>query len=173
MRQAPTEDQIFKILHSLERPRRSTDTDRAIALVGANLVDHSLKLAILSHFIELGDDEAERLFGAFSPLGTLAAKISVAHALAIIRDDERDALAVIRNVRNAFAHMALHVSFRTPAVVAECGKLWKRDKEWKRRAAKEKFMTAVGFYSGVLSGHAQARVELDARPKKTVVLGEP
>src|SRR5450759_4907317 len=48
MRQAPTEEQVLVILRSIEHPSRPTETDRAIALVGANLVDYSLQLVILS-----------------------------------------------------------------------------------------------------------------------------
>ena len=169
MRQAPTEDQVFRILRSIDKPRRSTETDRAIAIVGANLVDHSLQLAILSHFIELSQTETEGIFGAGGPLGSLAAKIKIANALSIMRDDERDALNVIRSVRNAFAHTTLHVSFRTPAVVTTCRKFQMPP----RASARAKFIGAVAFFSGVLTSYARTRLTLDARPKKAVVIREP
>jgi hypothetical protein len=169
MRQAPTEEQVLVILRSIEHPSRSTETDRAIALVGANLVDYSLQLVILSHFVEMGQTEIEDLFGAGGPLGSLSAKIRIAHALAIVHDDDRDVLSIIRSVRNAFAHTTLHVSFRTPAVVSACRKFQMPQK----MAAKAKFIATVAYFSGVLSGHARARLAIDARPKKAVVIREP
>lgn len=169
MRQAPTEELVFTILRSIENPNRSTETDRAIALVGANLIDYSLQLAILSHFIEIGQTEIEDIFGAGAPLGSLSAKIRIAHALAIIHNEGRDALNIIKSVRNAFAHTTLHTSFRTPAIVSACRKLQMS----KKMAAKAKFIATVAYFSGILSGYARARLAIDARPKKAVVITVP
>jgi Mannitol repressor len=169
MRQAPTEAQVYRILQSLERPRRSTETDRAIALVGANLIDHCLQLAILTHFVELGKTDIESLFEVNGPLATFAGKIKIAYALGIIRSRERADLNTIRVIRNVFAHMPLHVSFRTPAVTNACRKLYMEP----GGTAKKRFIASVAFLSGVLSGYAEARIALGAKPRKTAAIDEP
>jgi hypothetical protein len=167
MRQTPTSDQAFRTLDALVRGRRSTEQDRALALVGANIVDQSLRLVLMSHFAELSEKENEALFGINGALNSFANKTQIAYALTIIDAHDKNAIDVIRAIRNAFAHTSMHVSFRTPAVVAHCRKF-----DMPRRdSASAKFIGAVTFYSGRLYGHAEARIELGIRPKFIPVIG--
>jgi hypothetical protein len=167
MRHMPTSDQAIRTLDALVRGKRSTEQDRALALVGANLVDYSLRLALLSHFAELPEKEIEAVFGMNGSLSSFANKTQVAYALTIIDYHDKNAIDVIRAIRNAFAHTSMYVSFRTPAVVAHCRKF-----DMPRRAsASAKFIGAVAFYSGSLYGYAKARIEIGARPKFPLVIG--
>jgi hypothetical protein len=167
MRHIPTPDQAFRTLDALVRGKRSTEQNRALALVGANLVDHSLRLALLSHFAELPEKEVDALFGMNGALKSFANKTKIAYALTIIDSHDKNAIDVIRAIRNAFAHTSMHVSFRTPAVVTH-----RRKFDMPRKAsASARFIGAVTFYSGRLYGHAEARIEVGARPKFRPVIG--
>ena len=67
---------------------------------------------------------ADDLFKARGPLATFAARIDAAHAFGLITDSERRDLDLIRQIRNAFAHVSLgslaDISFNLPAVRIRC-----------------------------------------------------
>ena len=67
---------------------------------------------------------ADDLFKARGPLATFSARIDAAHAFGLITDSERRDLDLIRQIRNAFAHVSLgslaDISFNLPAVRTRC-----------------------------------------------------
>jgi len=67
---------------------------------------------------------ADGLFKERGPLGTFAARIDAAHAFGLVTDSERRDLDLIRQIRNAFAHVSLgslaDISFNQPSVRTRC-----------------------------------------------------
>jgi len=67
---------------------------------------------------------ADDLFKERGPLATFAARIDAAHAFGLITDSERRDLDLIRQIRNAFAHVSLSsltdISFNQPSVRIRC-----------------------------------------------------
>jgi hypothetical protein len=67
---------------------------------------------------------ADELFKERGPLATFAARIDAAHAFGLITDSERRELDLIRQIRNAFAHVSLaslaEISFNQAAVRVRC-----------------------------------------------------
>ena len=67
---------------------------------------------------------ADDLFKERGPLAAFAARLDAAHAFGLITDSERRDLDLIRQIRNAFAHVSLgslaDISFDQPAVRVRC-----------------------------------------------------
>ena len=79
--------------------------DRAAVVLGAARLDVAPEAALrslMSHHPD-GQDK-DNLFDPDRPLGTLSAKIALAHRLDVIDQDVEHALQIIRKIRNEFAH---------------------------------------------------------------------
>jgi hypothetical protein len=98
------------------------ENDRGAAiLLGTNL-ENALQSAI-ERAIRLDHTRRGDLFGFDRPLGSFAAKIRIAHALHIFGEETRNNLELIRNMRNAFAHARLAISFETTQILIACNLL--------------------------------------------------
>jgi hypothetical protein len=98
--------------------------DYEAAMVSASLLEFTLKLVIYDKFVTLSSDDQENLFDRpGASLGSLSARIAMAHALGIIQQGVRTQLNRVREIRNHFAHHRDIVSFEHPSVVAECEQL--------------------------------------------------
>jgi DNA-binding MltR family transcriptional regulator len=99
-------------------------SDRAATLVACTMVEVALREAIECRVINLNRDDYKSVFDSVgAPLGTFAARTLVAYAFGIIGPQTRSDLAIIRNVRNVFAHAMKPLDFNEPRVVKECKKL--------------------------------------------------
>jgi hypothetical protein len=94
-------------------------SDRGVAILIATNLENALQLA-LSQSLHVREKQHRRLFGMSGPLGTFAAKITIAYAMDIIGNEAKENLDAIRSIRNAFAHAKLPISFKTPQVKAVC-----------------------------------------------------
>lgn len=124
--------------------------DRTAATSCAALLEHALRKAIISHLRkDVTDAELKQLFdGLGAPLTSFYSKIVIAQALGIIRSGQKTDLDTIRNVRNAFAHSPLYISFRDEPVRNLCFKLsieksFSEEGKKERDAARHIYTSAV------------------------------
>ena len=78
---------------------------RGAVLVGVARVDAALE-TMLQAVMAPGPSKGDGLFQPERPLGSLGAKVALAHRLGLIDDAVERALGVLRRLRNAFAHSA-------------------------------------------------------------------
>ena len=78
---------------------------RGAVLVGVARVDAALE-TMLQAVMAPGPAKGDGLFQPERPLGSLGAKVALAHRLGLIDDAVERALGVLRRLRNAFAHSA-------------------------------------------------------------------
>ena len=95
-------------------------TDRAAALALGTLVEDALELALRRAMRPLSRDEDDGLFGADAPAGTFSAKTKLAYALQLIDATARSDINYIREIRNAFAHTRMGLTFQTEEVKNVC-----------------------------------------------------
>jgi len=124
------------------------ETDQAIALVGAAMVDDALKRAITRTMRDLSKEELSRLFENTGPLATFASRIAVAYAIEVIRPKFRDDLERVRDIRNVFAHAVVDVTFVTPEVLEVCASLHMPETVaavagWSFDQAKDRYLVTV------------------------------
>jgi hypothetical protein len=99
--------------------------DRAAAIVFACMVESALESAITKHFVS-SPEHVARLFsyqGNEGCLANFAAKVAIGEALGIFDELMRKDLNVIRDVRNAFAHTQVKVTFDTEAIRLACNEI--------------------------------------------------
>src|SRR5258708_3381722 len=108
-----------------EDGRGKNHDDRAAALMTASILEQGLEESILSHLVELDDNERRDLFAEDkdSPLASFAARIRIGYALGIYGPKTRNDLTCIRHVRNILAHARKHIDFKTPEIVAACDQI--------------------------------------------------
>lgn len=92
--------------------------------------NHRGAAILMAANVEVGLDSALRrvisrgrsnmLFGSDKPLGTFRNKIWMGYGLALYGDQTFTTLEAIRNIRNAFAHSQIPISFDDPEVSAVC-----------------------------------------------------
>jgi hypothetical protein len=88
---------ITKITNELKK-----ESDRAAAVLAASFLETQLETLLKKVLINHKDRDL--MFGAFAPLGSFSAKISVAFLIGLIPEDIYKDLNVIRKIRNEFAH---------------------------------------------------------------------
>jgi DNA-binding MltR family transcriptional regulator len=76
-------------------------SDRAVAIIGAALLDSHMEQLLTSFFVD-DYDEARALLGSDRPLGTFGARIRIAYLLGLISKEERDDLWAINQIREFF-----------------------------------------------------------------------
>lgn len=94
------------------------ESDRGMALSGTSYLDDRLGQLIESYLCETN---AKRLiWESNAPLGTFSARISMAFALGLVSEKERDQLNMLRKVRNHFAH-DFRMKMDDPVIVGTMG----------------------------------------------------
>ncbi len=93
-------------------------SDRAAALVIAANTDNALRYGLSRRFAVAYEDD--RLFGNDSPMDTFDKKIRMAAAVQLIGPETENNLQIVKQIRNAFAHSNIPLTFRTPEIVAVC-----------------------------------------------------
>ncbi len=78
---------------------------RGAVLVGVARVDAALE-HLLQAVMAPGGAKGDGLFLPERPLGSLGAKVALAHRLGLIDNQVQSALSVLRKLRNSFAHSA-------------------------------------------------------------------
>lgn len=98
-------------------------SDRAAAIVGSTLVETYLERAILSRLVKLDEDQEAELLSGDAPLSSFAARIKLGYSLGLYNDETREDLDTVRDIRNAFAHAPISISFKTKEVIESCQRL--------------------------------------------------
>lgn len=115
-RKQPGLGEIFDIFHAL-----STEADRAMTILACAQIENALEGAIESRLIAtLSENDRARLFEGDNPISTFSAKIKVGFALGIYGHETRADLNCVRDIRNAFAHSRIAISFKTEPVAEAC-----------------------------------------------------
>jgi len=90
---------------------------QAEALIGSTLLEDALKSGILLKLrTDLSNNDVASLFDNDAPLASFSARTNMAFAMNIIGEKTRADLKCIRDIRNAFAHARISLSFETPEV---------------------------------------------------------
>ncbi|HVS39101.1 MAG TPA: hypothetical protein VMS17_26315 [Gemmataceae bacterium] len=120
--------------HDLARDlNNSRQSDRSVAILAAAYLELHLRMAIEQRLLHVTDlrlpknknrddkDIFYRLFdGVYGALTSLSAKVDIACALGIVSANTYHDLAIIRKLRNDFAHKPAKLIFRNPDVAAMC-----------------------------------------------------
>jgi DNA-binding MltR family transcriptional regulator len=117
-------DRLPAVLHEI-----NSGTDRVVAIVYSALVDDAIRGVVRARMQHLTPTEEAKLFEGTGPLSTFSARTMIAYAMSIIDKDERDDLDRIREIRNAFAHDFVSLSFEQKEVADVC-RLLKAPKKW-------------------------------------------
>lgn len=92
------------------------ESDRGAVLSAAAVLDDWLG-NILREFFADNKSGKDLISGFNAPLGTFSAKVTAAHALGLIQDNEFREITIIRKIRNEFGHSWRGVSFECDKVV--------------------------------------------------------
>jgi DNA-binding MltR family transcriptional regulator len=98
--------------------------DRSTVIMAASLLDDLLAVAIIHKFKRWpSNTQADELFTGYGPLSTLSAKASLAGLLGLMGPDMRHDMALVRKIRNNFAHTYTPLSFESKKIAAICKSL--------------------------------------------------
>jgi hypothetical protein len=128
----PGRKAAFKAVRSLANTEASMDhaqeffrqvrkqrNDRGAAILTATNTENGLRYA-LARRLTIGADSYNDLFGLNGPMGTFDLKIRMGYLLKIFGQETRGNLDIIRVIRNAFAHTAVPITFKTPEIKKLC-----------------------------------------------------
>jgi hypothetical protein len=90
--------------------------DLGYAILTATIVEEQLEMLLLAH-LQLDDDGVAAWFGNYKN-NSFAGKIREAHERGLIDDEPHCDLAVIKDIRNAFAHTRERLDFKAPQIKA-------------------------------------------------------
>lgn len=98
------------------------ESDRGAALVAASMLDDRLHEILAAFMLDIPTSK-DLLSGFHAPLGTFAARSSIALSLGLIQLNEFEEITIVRKIRNEFGHGWKPVSFDSGEVVELCNKL--------------------------------------------------
>lgn len=133
------------------------ESDRGAALVAASAIEEVLGTTLSAFMVD--NKSKDRLLSGFNaPLGTFSAKISAAHALGLIRQDEYEEIEIIRKIRNEFGHSWKSIDFTTKKIKDLTSNLpwWGLESEEVNGTARDRFNWCVSLLL----------TELPKRPEK-------
>jgi mannitol operon repressor len=111
-------NEINAFLHELE-----IETNRGAALLGAAMIDDSLRGIIAAYLIDRKTIVDELLTNANAPLQAFSARSKLVYCLGLISRAEYFNIDTIRDIRNKFAHKVHGLSFGDKKVADLCRKL--------------------------------------------------
>jgi hypothetical protein len=109
-------------IHRLFKEMFQTSNDRGAAILLGTYVEAALEEAIESA-LHIRHWQHRRFFGVNGLLSSFANKTSMAFVLDIIGPETYANLEHIREIRNAFAHSKVHVSFKMKEIKSACALL--------------------------------------------------
>lgn len=127
---------------------------RVAAIVGSTFLEDVTHLAITTKTVDLSKDDSDKLYVGSAPLSSFSAKILAAYALGLIGPKARHDLDRIREIRNAFAHAKISVTFETPAIANTISGLHFRalSVDWETLSNQQKFGIVVRLLQIYLIG---------------------
>ena len=166
IRERPTGEELSKIREEIRKVH-----DRAAAILATALIDDALEDLLLAKFKPLSKSERLELFEGEGPLGSLAAKIRMCHALSLISLGARADLILIKDIRNVFAHASGIITFQTPEVANACAKLGRldrvnaadlrlpADRVWPPITPRDRYVTSCALFSLVFQWRTEELIE--------------
>jgi hypothetical protein len=98
------------------------ETVRGSVLNITSFIDELIIKLLVSYFPN--KKKAEQIFlNLDSPMATLVSRANIAHALALLRDDEITAIKIIAKIRNEFAHKWESNAFERHEVIKQINKI--------------------------------------------------
>lgn len=99
--------------------------DRAIAMIAGAFLEEWLKCAMLIRFRRTPTQEEDNLVFRSNggALSTFANRINICALMGLLTKADRHDLAIIKGIRNDFAHSFVHRSFDDADIAAKCAKL--------------------------------------------------
>lgn len=94
----------------------ASQSDRAVAIIGAAIVDLVLLDALTSRMARHDDKVIEQLFGDGGQLQPYGARIQLGYLLGIYAVGVFQDLRAVKDIRNAFAHSAETMDFNHPDI---------------------------------------------------------
>lgn len=126
-RKTPTQDELHQAYDEIDHQK----SDRAAAIIAASFLEDSLRFLLERRCVQLSKREYSELFDR-GPLSSFEAMIKIGFAFDFYRNLVRDDLDIIRQIRNAFAHAMVPLSFDTPQVISKVDGLkvikWKAER---------------------------------------------
>ena len=95
------------------------DSDRAVGVLAASLVEMQLTSAIMYRLAK-HDKITEKLFRDGGAIGSFSTKIDLGHLLNLFTADAYADLSIMKNIRNDFAHKPEMLSFSTKSIKDRC-----------------------------------------------------
>lgn len=119
-RQELSIDEFETSLSALESPATS---DMIVAILAATLVEYQLEQVIKLNFRRSDSSTWSRMTDSAGPLRDFHSKIVLGHALSSFDEHIRQNLNIVRDVRNAFAHSRMLLSFDHSEIDSELRKI--------------------------------------------------
>lgn len=117
-RELPNEDEILRLFALME-----DESDRGCALVCGSFVEAGVRMAVSARMVADVSVLAQIMTDASAPLSTFSAKIKAGLALGMYGPKTAKNLALVKDIRNTFAHALRPLSFDHPTIAAACQKL--------------------------------------------------
>jgi len=80
------------------------ESDRAVAIIAAALLEHALETLLRNHLVPCGAQDDPLFDGPYAPLSNFSSKIDLANRIGLISARWCRDLHLIRKIRNTFAH---------------------------------------------------------------------
>lgn len=159
-----------------------TGSDRAVAILGAALVDAQLRASLLKKFD--GKAYVETALGGREFLASFSARITVTRMLGLFSDRLANDLNIIRKIRNDFAHEPIALSFATPTIADRCKNLTVPDlnivplgeqpsdersfiavepRELRRDDARFRYVATCAFFTVIAAANARHATPIDIK----------
>jgi DNA-binding MltR family transcriptional regulator len=129
-----------------------------IAVLNAIVLEHELESLLRRRLSKRDDQTWKRLLDDHGPLSSFHQKIELAHALGTIDERTRKDLAIVKTIRNAFAHSKKVIDFHDSLIISELLSVSVLSKGNKRtlveqpeRSAKLCYLIACLIYANKLS----------------------
>jgi DNA-binding MltR family transcriptional regulator len=107
----------------LQKELSATDNDRGYCLLVVSLLENQIDRVIEARISHFRSEDRNAFFDSHGPAGALSRKIALLNAFAVIGEVSRRNLDYIREIRNAFAHSKIPLTYATPEVKAMCDEL--------------------------------------------------
>lgn len=112
----------LEILYAI-RDELEKESDRGCALVAAAYLENEVTALLNQFFVEMNKSARKELFNFNGPVGTFSAKTKLAHAVGLISTEVRNALDLIRGIRNKCAHLQEPFNFEDSVVAQQINAL--------------------------------------------------
>lgn len=112
----------LEILYTI-RGELEKESDRGCALVAAAYLENEVTALLNQFFVKMNKSAQKELSDFNGPVGTFSAKIKLAYAMGLISSEVRNALDLIRGIRNKCAHLQKPFNFEEGVVAKQIGAL--------------------------------------------------